>query len=86
MLAGLGADLERLQPEIGERADIDVIHLRMAANFLVGGDELAAPLFREPLAVDLVDVRADGDLVADVLVRLGVFVRNRARADDAYSH
>ena len=48
-----GADLERLQTEIGERADIDVIDLRVAAHFFVVADELTAVLHRRiffPLA------------------------------------
>ena len=82
----LGADLDRLQAEIGERADIDVIHFGMAADLLVGGDELGAVLVGELAAGRLEDVGADRHLVADVLVRLRVLVRDRAGADHSDSH
>ena len=37
----------RLQAEIGEGADIHVIHVRMAADLFVGGHEFAAVLVGE---------------------------------------
>ena len=47
VLAGLGADLERLQAEIREGADIHEVHLRVAADLLVRADEFGAVLSRE---------------------------------------
>jgi peptidyl-prolyl cis-trans isomerase SurA len=86
MLAGFGADEEGLEAEIREGADIDVIDVGVAADFLEGGDENATMKGGKIRAAGRIDVRAGGYLKADVPVRLGVFVGNGSRSNDAYSH
>ena len=86
VFAGFGADAEGLQAEIGEGADVHVVDFGVPAELFVGGDEDAAVLRGEGLAVLFIDVGAGCDAEADVLVRLGVFVGNRSRSDNSYSH
>src|SRR5271157_945908 len=86
VLARLRADLDGLQTEVGERAHIHVIDLRMAAHRLIGGHELAAVLAGELAARGFEDVRADRQFEADILVDLRVLVRDRAGANHSNSH
>ena len=46
VLLGFRADLDRLQAEVRERADIDVVDLGVAADFLVGAERTQPPLAR----------------------------------------
>ena len=86
VLPGLGADRDRLHAEIRKRADVHVVHLRVAAHLFVSGDEFGAVLLGETPAARLEDVRAHGQLKPDIFIGLGVLVRNRARADHSDSH
>ncbi len=85
VLLRFGADLKRLEPEVGERADVHIIDLGMAADLLVAIHELETVLLGELAAGGLINVRTHRQLVPDVPVRLGVLVRNRARPDHSYS-
>ena len=73
MLAGFGADFDRLQAEIGEGADVDEIDFGGDAHFLIRLDEFAAVLVGETASAFLEDVGANGEFEADILVRLRVF-------------
>src|SRR5262249_56311205 len=57
----------------------------MTADLLVGFHELDAVLLGELAAGRLINVRTYSELVPDVPIRLGVFVRNRAGPDHSYS-
>src|SRR5579872_1233796 len=86
VLAGLRADLDGLQAEIGESAHVDVIDFGVAADLFVGLDEFGAVLIGELPAGGLEDIRADGYFVSDVAVSFGMLVRDRAGSDHSYSH
>src|SRR5690348_15000281 len=86
MFLRFGANRQGLQPEVGKRADVDVIHVRMPADFLERRHELAAKLIREGPPAFRVDIRADRQLVANVGVGLRMLMRNRPGADDPYTH
>src|SRR5579883_2860043 len=86
VLAGLGADCDGLKAEVREGADVDVVHLGVAADLLEGADEFAAVLIREPPAACFENIGADRQLESDVAIHLGVLVRDRARADHSDSH
>ena len=85
MLFCFGADFNRLQPEIGKGADIDVVDLRVTADFFVRLDELGAGRISKFLTARFVNVSADGYFISDVFVGLRVLPRNRARANDSDS-
>ena len=86
VLLRFGADLQGLQAEIRERADVHDIHAGVAAHLLVRADELRAVPVREPAAGLLVDIRANGQPEADVAVGLGVFPGDRAGSDHSDVH
>src|SRR5579883_1903704 len=86
VLAGFGADCDGLKAEVREGADVDVVHLGVAADLLEGADEFAAVLIREPPAACFENIGADRQLESDVAIHLGVLVRDRARADHSDSH
>jgi hypothetical protein len=81
----LGADLDGLQTEIRECADVYVVHLRMTAEFLVGLDEVAAILLRELASGRFVDVRAGRHFKANVLVSLRMLMGDCACPDESDS-
>ena len=81
-----GADLQGLQAEIREGADVHEIHSGVAAHLLVSADELRAVPLGEPAAGFLVDVRANGQAEADVPVGLGVLPGDRSRSDHSDVH
>ena len=78
--------LDGLQAEVGEGADVDEIDIGAAAQILIRGHELAAPLGGELLAGLAGNVVAGRDAVTDIAVRAGVHVGDGAGADDADSH
>src|SRR6266566_8561048 len=85
VLFRLRAGLDRLQPEIGKRAHVHVIHLRVTAHLFVRLDELHSVLVGELPSGRLINIRANGEFVTYVAIRLGMFVRNGAGPDHSYS-
>ena len=81
-----GARLDRLQAEVGQRADVDEVEVRMRAHLLVVAGHRRAVARGEALGRVAIDVRADVQLVAEALVDLCVQVRDGAGPDDADSH
>ena len=72
LLLKMNEEVDRLQPEVRERADIHVVHLRMTAHFLVRANVFRARRVGELLAIRLANIGADSDLKTDVLVGLCV--------------
>lgn len=85
MLAGLGGEPDRLEPEVGKCANINEIHFRMAADFFAGADELNAVPIREGAARGFTGVRTDAQIVANALVSAGMQVRDSTRTDQSNS-
>src|SRR6185312_12245854 len=86
VLLRFSTDFNGLEAEIGERADIDNVHFRVAAEFFIRCDEFAAMQIGELAAGRSVNIRADGQLEPDVFVGFRMFVRDRTRANDSDSH
>jgi hypothetical protein len=81
------AQIRRLEAEIGESADVDVVDVGMAADFFVGRDEDFAPCCAAKLpAADRIDVGADGYAETDVPVGKGVLVGDGSGSDYSDSH
>jgi hypothetical protein len=79
-------DLQRLEPKIGESADVNIIYVRMCAYFFVGREKDSAVLRSELLTVFRVDVCAGYYLKTDVFVGLSVFVGDGSRSYDSNAH
>ncbi len=77
---------DRLEPEIRECADIDVVDFGVAAHFLVSPDEFSTVLFGELSAARLIYIGTGSDFVPDIFVSLRVLPRNRARTYNSDSH
>jgi hypothetical protein len=81
-----GADLQRLEPKIRKCADVDIVDVRVYAQFFVCRNELATVLLGEFLSVFRVNVRADGYFKTDVPVDLRMLVGNGSRSDESDFH
>jgi hypothetical protein len=86
MFTGLGANLQRLQAEIGERAEIDIVDIGVAADLFISGDEGGAVPCGEVLAAHGIDVGAHRNAETDVPIGEGVFVGDGSGSDYSYSH
>ena len=86
VLFRLGADLQRLQPKIGERADIHVIHARMPAHLLEARHKLAAIFIGKRAPALSIDIGANNQFIADIGVSLRVLMRNRPSPNHPNAH
>jgi hypothetical protein len=85
MLPLFRAKLDGLKPEIGKSTEIDKIHLRAPAHFLVSWHKRASPAVGKSPARPLGDIRANHYVVTDIPVSFGVFVGYRPRPYDSDS-
>jgi hypothetical protein len=82
-LSELGAEQDRLQAKVGQRADVDEIDVRVSADCLPSFAARATILSRELLAMRRIAGGARREFIADIAIGLGVLVSDGPGANDA---
>src|ERR1035437_7835995 len=86
VLSRLGAEFNWQHPEIRQRANVNKVDAWVIAEFFDSADKFRANLLGELASTHWIPIRASHDFIADVFIRLDVFLGDCACTQDTYLH